>query len=454
MGKIETENHKNLHNQNEIELKRLNEPLSPIKYEDPPNIKNLQNPRNLYAVIFLGVLFMLLFSAFNSAQNMISQIYSQKLNLSYLGNLTLIVVYVVLGCSNIFISKIMDYLFFKSAMFLATWGYVGFLFAGAVACSCEDNPDRVFCSETALVIINVFFGIILGLLASILWVAQVGYVSALCDENSKAKYFGIFWALMLSSEFFGNVISAILLGYLSHFAYFIRLFFLSIVSALLFLLLPNVEKLPEQEIKKPLVEKIHDFFKYFKVKEMQIFSIFCIFSGNIIGFYTGFLYKIVKVSIETEDDNELNQKTAYVFICLGVFEFLGGMFNSYYGDKMNKYVMGTISTLLVEVALLFTMKAYTKKSYTLCFFASAGWGAGECICNSVINVILTTDLGNKIECFAVFKFAQGIGVLIALAFSVMLDGEDPFFYLIIMSFFQISATLSLVYLKNNVRKFE
>ena len=174
-----------------------------------------------------------------------------------------------------------------------------------------------------------------------------------------------------------------------------------------------------------------------------------------MGFYTGFLYKVIEHSIAKAGDSDLNQKTAYVFICLGVFEFIGGMFNSYVGDKMNKYVMGTISTLIVELALLFSIIAYYEQSYLLCFFAGAGWGAGECICNSIINAILTTDMGNKLECFAIYKFTQGIGVLIALMFSVVLDGQNsPFIYLIIMSIFQIMANLSLVYLKNNIKKFD
>ena len=116
--------------------------------------------------------------------------------------------------------------------------------------------------------------------------------------------------------------------------------------------------------------------------------------------------------------------------------------------------MGSISTIIVELALFFSLIAYYEQNYLLCFFAGAGWGAGECICNSIINAILTTDMGNKIECFAIYKFTQGIGVLIALALSVILDGQSPFIYLIIMSLFQIVANLSMVHLKNNVKKLD
>lgn len=431
-----------------LEDPSVHDPLIP-KEMDPS-----QKRRNIFIVIYMGFVFMLLFSAYNTAQNMISEIYSQKLGLSYLGNVTLIVIYVVLGSTNMFIGKIMDYLSFKWAMFIATWGYVVFLAAGAIACSCESDSDRSVCSQGSLVAINVIFAAILGLLACIIWVAQVGYVSALCDVNNKAKFFGIFWALLQLSQFLGNIISAVLFGYVSHFVYFIILLCVAVGSSLMFLFLPHVEKPPEQEIQKPLSQKIKDFFKYFKEKQMLIFSIFCCFAGIVMGFYTGFLYKIIKESINSGDDNDVNQKTAYVFICLGVFEFIGGMFNSVVGDKINKYVMGSISTIIVELALFFSLIAYYEKNYLLCFFAAAGWGAGECICNSIINAILTTDMGNKIECFAIYKFTQGIGVLVALALSVILDGQSPFIYLIIMSLFQIVANLSMVHLKNNVKKLD
>ena len=174
--------------------------------------KHVYSPRNIYIVWYLGFVFMLLFSAYNTAQNMISEIYSQKLNLSYLGNVTLMVIYILLGSTNIFVGKIMDYLSFKWAMFIATWGYIVFLTAGAIACSCEDDQSASYCSEGSLVAINVIFAAILGLLACIIWIAVTGYVSALCDEGNKAKYFGIFWALVQSSQFLGNIITAVVIA--------------------------------------------------------------------------------------------------------------------------------------------------------------------------------------------------------------------------------------------------
>ena len=93
-------------------------------------------------------------------------------------------------------------------MFSAAFGYVLFLGAGVMACACEhsDNepkPDYFFCSEGAIVSVNLICAAILGFTACIIWVAQPGYTTLLCDPGNKAKFFGIFWALLQSSQILG-----------------------------------------------------------------------------------------------------------------------------------------------------------------------------------------------------------------------------------------------------------
>jgi MFS family permease len=61
-----------------------------------------------------------------------------------------------------------------------------------------------------------------------------------------------------------------------------------------------------------------------------------VLEGSIVAFYTGFLYRIVKQSISSEESNtDVNLKIAYVFIVLGIFEFIGGILSGYLADKYN-----------------------------------------------------------------------------------------------------------------------
>ena len=97
----------------------------------------------------------------------------------------------------------------KIGMFSSAFGYVFFLGAGVMACACEHSenepkPNYFFCSEGVIVSINLLCAAILGFTACIIWVAQSGYITLLCDPTSKAKFFGIFWALLQSSQIIGR----------------------------------------------------------------------------------------------------------------------------------------------------------------------------------------------------------------------------------------------------------
>ena len=408
--------------------------------------KSISN--SIKSTIFLGIIFMVLFSAFNTAQNMISQIYSQKLNLPYLGNLTLIVIYISFSVSNFFIAKILEKFSFKWGMFFASWAYVLFLAVGVLAFSCEGNPENFFCSEFWLVSLNLITAAILGPMACILWVSQIGYISGSCDNNSKSRFFGVFFAFYQLSQLFGSLITAFSLEIFDHFGYFLILLGLGILSSLLFLFLPKVEKTTEQMAVKSFREKIQDFSNCLKSRDFQYFAAICVFSGAAIGFYAGYFHKIISGSIETSNDNnQINQKTSYVFICLGVFEFVGGMWSSLFVDKLNRFSVATGATLIYELGLFFVVIAYYEKKYLFCFLGAGCWGMADSILNSTINAILTTHFGNKIEYFANYVFWQEVGIFMSLGASLMLDGGCQMFYFIFLSILLAIANLCAILMK-------
>jgi hypothetical protein len=56
--------------------------------------------------------------------------------------------------------------------------------------------------------------------ASILWVSQGSYVGRVADENRKGELFGLFWALMMSSQILGNLLITFILSKLGEITYF------------------------------------------------------------------------------------------------------------------------------------------------------------------------------------------------------------------------------------------
>ena len=406
----------------------------------------------LKRVMSLACIFMLLFSAFNAAQNMVSQIYSQ-LGYSALGNVTLITLYVVFSIANLFVTKFLQYFSYQIALFLSCLGYALFQLAGVIACACEVDGDLFFCSTGYIYAINVIGAFCCGFCAPILWVAQAGYTTDHCTEKTKSKFFGAFYAIHMFSQVIGNVATAVILSYLSHFVYFIILFFMSIAAAICFLFLPSPPKVSSQAVKTDVKESLVKIWETLREPSMTLMSYSCAWVGILMGFYSGFMYKIIQKCLgDGLTDSEVNQQTAYVFICLGCCEFVGGILCSKIGDKVNKYVLMTAATLICEGALFFSLLA-VYENYMVWIFISAGlWGLGECISHSMINSILSTDLGNKMEGFAIYKLASSVGALFAYGLSIGLDGQSLYIYIIIITVMQVLCNMAISGIKPDPSK--
>ena len=106
-----------------------------------------------------------------------------------------------------------------------------------------------------------------------------------------------------------------------------------LASGLSFSLLPSI-KINEEV--KPFWSKVKETLSLLKNKQMRPLIVYFFFAGSAVSFYTGFLYKIVQNSLPSgTSDKEVNEKTSYVYICLGVFEFLGGVFSGILADRHN-----------------------------------------------------------------------------------------------------------------------
>lgn len=115
---------------------------------------------------------MLIFTAFNSAQNMVAQVYA---NLGYddLGNIALFTIYFIFSITSFFGSRLVQCATPKIVFFLSALGYNSFIFAGYIAVNCpEDNDDELpkQCGKTVLYSYIIFTSVLLGFSAATIWV--------------------------------------------------------------------------------------------------------------------------------------------------------------------------------------------------------------------------------------------------------------------------------------------
>jgi MFS family permease len=90
------------------------------------------------------------------------------------------------------------------------------------------------------------------------------------------------------------------------------------------------------------------------------------------------------------ESDDTAKKSAYVFIVLGLFEFISGILSGYISDRVNRFLVATSSTIIVELALIVSIICYYTENYTLCFIAGALWGTSDCLVSNMTMVITTT----------------------------------------------------------------
>lgn len=81
--------------------------------------------KEYYAVGILGLCFMLIFTAFNSLQNMISSLYAQQ-GFQTLGQIALFAIYISFGFSNFLTAYVLERVSYRRLMFLSSLGYLAF----------------------------------------------------------------------------------------------------------------------------------------------------------------------------------------------------------------------------------------------------------------------------------------------------------------------------------------
>ena len=61
------------------------------------------------------------------------------------------------------------------------------------------------------------------------------------------------------------------------------------------------------------------------------------------------------------------------------FSQIGITINLKYLIRVNRYLIATASTIIVEAALVISIIGFYQESYYLCYISAALWGAADCV---------------------------------------------------------------------------
>ncbi|XP_038183103.1 UNC93-like protein MFSD11 isoform X4 [Arvicola amphibius] len=301
--------------------------------------------------------------------------------------------------------------------------------------------------------------VFIGIAAAVLWTAQGNCLTINSDEHTIGRNSGIFWALLQSSLFFGNL-------YI-YFAWqgktqisendrrtvFIALTVISLVGTVLFFLIrkpdpENVfgeeESCDDQDMEAPesaqnnVTKAVDAFKKSLKLcvtKEMLLLSITTAYTGLELTFFSGVYGTCIGAvnKFGTEEKSLIGLSGIFI----GIGEILGG---SLFGllSKNNRFgrnpvvLLGTLVHFVAFYLIFLNMpadapiapvegtdsSAYITPSKEVAILCSFLLGLGDsCFNTQLLSILGFLYSEDSAPAFAVFKFVQSICAAVAFFYS-------------------------------------
>lgn len=418
--------------------------------------------KNIEKVFALSFIFLMLFSAFNSASNVCTQIY-RNLNYGSFGKVTALILYISFAVSDFLAPFILTKLSRKHSMFTGALGYTLYVVGGLWLTSCDHyNKNDGICVGWLIIFVNIIGAMTCGSGAALLWIAQASYVDCCANEFNKGKFFGIFWSITQASFILGNVCGAILLKSWNPFVYYIFMFILILVSNTIMLFIPDVESLVLKDKKKQLSiqedikSRIRGIVRISSLDSFRPLIYYFLFSGFSVAVYSTFESLIVEsaVTINNPDaGSELNnliwEKTEYLFIGQGLVSVI----NSFVVGKLFDSISTTKSINGTNFGFIFGMVsaliAYTYSTYGFALAMGMLWAFGDSSVRILNSAIIAKDFKGRIEAFAASRIFNELGVISGLLLSITLGDFTYYIFIFVIIIITVMMQIKVSHYDSN-----
>ncbi|XP_075627061.1 UNC93-like protein MFSD11 isoform X2 [Balearica regulorum gibbericeps] len=287
--------------------------------------------KKLFNIIILGLSFMFLFTAFQTCGNIAQTVITNLNNTDFHGSgyTSMSIIYGVFSASNLISPSVVAIAGPQFSMVIS-----GIFYSLYIA---------VFIQPTtwAFYTASVFIGIA----AAVLWTAQGNCLTINSDENTIGRNSGVFWALLQSSLFFGNLYIYFAWQGKTHISesdrrtVFIALTVISLVGTVLFFLIRKQEdtKAPGEEdsaseiledgssAQNKMMRAVAAFKQSIKLsftKQMMLLSVTTAYTGLVLTFFSGVYGTCIGAVNRFGSEEKSLIGLSGIFI--GVGEILGG----------------------------------------------------------------------------------------------------------------------------------
>ncbi|NXG77374.1 MFS11 protein, partial [Baryphthengus martii] len=424
--------------------------------------------KKLFNIILLGVSFMFIFTAFQTCGNIAQTVITNLNNTDFHGSgyTSMSIIYGVFSASNLISPSVVTIVGPQLSMVVG-----GIFYSLYIAVFIQPTTWSFYTA-------SVFIGIA----AAVLWTAQGNCLTVNSDENTIGRNSGVFWALLQSSLFFGNLYIYFAWQGKTHISesdrrtVFIALTVISLVGTVLFFLIRKQEdtKAPREEdsaneiLGDSSVGCLNSVISYINVhyyvfaeksiklsftKEILLLSVTTAYTGLELTFFSGVYGTCIGAVNRFGSEEKSLIGLSGIFI--GVGEILGG---GIFGllSKNNRFgrnpvvMLGIVVHFIAFYLIFFNMPnnapvapmegtndvAYMIPSKEVAILCSFLLGLGDSCFNtqllSILGFLYSVD---SAPAFAIFKFVQSICAAVAYFYSNYFLLQWQLLIMVVVGFF-------------------
>ncbi|NWI65571.1 MFS11 protein, partial [Todus mexicanus] len=418
--------------------------------------------KKLFNIIILGISFMFIFTAFQTCGNIAQTVITNLNNTDFHGSgyTSMSIIYGVFSASNLISPSVVAIVGPQLSMVVS-----GVFYSLYIAVFIQPATWAFYTA-------SVFIGIA----AAVLWTAQGNCLTVNSDENTIGRNSGVFWALLQSSLFFGNLYIYFAWQGKTHISesdrrtVFIALTVISLVGTVLFFLIRKQEdtKTPGEEdsaneilgdslsAQNKVTRAVAAFKKSIKLsftKEILLLSVTTAYTGLELTFFSGVYGTCIGAVNRFGSEEKSLIGLSGIFI--GVGEILGG---GIFGllSKNNRFgrnpvvMLGIVVHFVAFYLIFFNMPndapiapmegtndvAYMIPSKEVAIFCSFLLGLGDsCFNTQLLSILGFLYSEDSAPAFAIFKFVQSICAAVAYFYSNYFLLQWQLLIMVVVGFF-------------------
>ncbi|NWR81085.1 MFS11 protein, partial [Centropus unirufus] len=418
--------------------------------------------KKLFNIIILGISFMFIFTAFQTCGNIAQTVITNLNNTDFHGSgyTSMSIIYGVFSASNLISPSVVAIVGPQLSMVVS-----GVFYSLYIAVFIQPATWAFYTA-------SVFIGIA----AAVLWTAQGNCLTVNSNENTIGRNSGVFWALLQSSLFFGNLYiyfawqGKTRISESDRRTVFIALTVISLVGTVLFFLIRKHEdtQTPGEEdstneilgdnssAKAKMTRAVAAFKKSIKLsltKEILLLSVTTAYTGLELTFFSGVYGTCIGAVNRFGSEEKSLIGLSGIFI--GIGEILGG---GIFGllSKNNRFgrnpvvMLGIIVHFIAFYLIFFNMPndapiapmegtdhvAYMAPSKEVAVLCSFLLGLGDsCFNTQLLSILGFLYSEDSAPAFAIFKFVQSICAAVAYFYSNYFLLQWQLLIMVVVGFF-------------------